>query len=171
MAPGADETLTRPALLLATPLPLSSSVPAELVGHRPDVVAVRWMVAGQACGIDVAKAGFYPNINLAASLTQTYRGRRAVQLPDEQGDGYTFGPAISLPIFLRRRRIACAAGRGIGVIRSGGQSLQRNDRRRAQGHRRSGCARAFARYATRCFGPVGRRRAQELRSRQHGLQA
>ncbi len=34
--PGAGE-----AFSLATPLPLPSSLPAELVGHRPDIVAAR----------------------------------------------------------------------------------------------------------------------------------
>nr|WP_306805780.1 efflux transporter outer membrane subunit [Caballeronia sp. BR00000012568055] len=97
--PGAGESLTRPALSLATPLPLPTSLPADLVGHRPDVVAARWVVAGQARGIDVAKAGFYPNINLAASLTQAFAGGALFSFLTSKATGYTFGPAISLPIF------------------------------------------------------------------------
>jgi NodT family efflux transporter outer membrane factor (OMF) lipoprotein len=97
--PGAGEALTRPALSLATPLPLPTSLPAELVGHRPDIVAARWMVAAQARGIDVAKAGFYPNINLAASLTQAFAGGALLSFLTRDASGYSFGPAISLPIF------------------------------------------------------------------------
>lgn len=97
--PGAGEALTRPALSLATPLPLPSSLPAELVGHRPDIVAARWMVAAQARGIDVAKAQFYPNINLAASLTQMFAGGALLSFLTSQATGYAFGPALSLPIF------------------------------------------------------------------------
>jgi NodT family efflux transporter outer membrane factor (OMF) lipoprotein len=97
--PGAGEALTRPALSLATPLPLPSSLPAELLGHRPDVVAARWMVAANARGIDVAKAGFYPNINLAASLTQAFAGGALLSFLTSKATGYTFGPALSLPIF------------------------------------------------------------------------
>lgn len=97
--PGAGEALTRPTLSLATPLPLPSALPAELVGHRPDIVAARWMVAAQARGIDVAKAGFYPNINLAASLTQAFAGGALLTFLTSKASGYSFGPAISLPIF------------------------------------------------------------------------
>jgi NodT family efflux transporter outer membrane factor (OMF) lipoprotein len=97
--PGAGEALTRPALSLATPLPLPTSLPAELVGHRPDIVAARWMIAAQARGIDVAKAGFYPNINLAASLTQTFAGGALLSFLTSDATGYRFGPALSLPIF------------------------------------------------------------------------
>ncbi len=140
--PGAGEALSRPALSLATPLPLPSSLPAELVGHRPDIVAVRWTVAAQARGIDVAKAGFYPNINLAASLTKAFAGGALFSFLTRNASGYTFGPALTAD--LRRRRVARAARRGIGAIRSGGRSLQRHRRRGLEGHRRSGRAGAHS---------------------------
>jgi outer membrane protein TolC len=60
--------LQRPTLALAAPLKLPSNLPAELVGQRPDVVASRWQVAAQARGIDVAHAGFFPNVDLVGSL-------------------------------------------------------------------------------------------------------
>ncbi|MBC7135836.1 MAG: RND transporter, partial [Oceanibaculum nanhaiense] len=64
--PGEGAKLQRPTLTLGAPLKLPSNLPAELVGQRPDVVASRWQVAAQARGIDVAHAGFFPNVELPA---------------------------------------------------------------------------------------------------------
>jgi NodT family efflux transporter outer membrane factor (OMF) lipoprotein len=97
--PGAADSLTRPTLSLAASVGLPSTLPAELVGHRPDVVAARWLVAGQARGIDVAKAEFYPNVNLLASLTQMFAGGSLLTFMSAQGRGFSVGPAITLPIF------------------------------------------------------------------------
>jgi outer membrane protein TolC len=82
-----------------------SSLPAELVGHRPDVVAQRWRVEATAHGIKAAKADFYPNIDLVASIRLasaafgnffTFVSRDAV--------GHNVGAAISLPLFDGGRR-------------------------------------------------------------------
>jgi NodT family efflux transporter outer membrane factor (OMF) lipoprotein len=97
--PGAGDSITRPVLSLATPLGLPSALPAELIGRRPDVVAARWIVAAQARGIDVAKAQFYPNINLMASLTKMSAGGALLTFLTSNGTGWTAGPAITLPIF------------------------------------------------------------------------
>src|SRR5471032_2896669 len=97
--PGAGDSITRTVLSLATPLGLPSALPAELIGRRPDVVAARWTVAAQARGIDVAKAQFYPNINLMASLTQMSAGGALLTFLTGNGSGWTAGPAVTLPIF------------------------------------------------------------------------
>ncbi|MHA7166415.1 TolC family protein, partial [Burkholderia pseudomallei] len=78
---------------------LPSALPAELLGRRPDIVAARWMVDAQARGIDVAKAAFYPNVDLIASL-----GGFAVSAPfatflRAMNGGWSAGPALTLPIF------------------------------------------------------------------------
>lgn len=74
---------------------LPSNLPADLVGRRPDVVAQRWRVEATHQDIDVAKAQFYPNINLAAFI-----GFQSIGLPDFlQSRTAGIGPAISLPIF------------------------------------------------------------------------
>ncbi len=39
-------------------------LPADLLGHRPDVVAARWRVEASSKSIDAAKAQFYPSLNL-----------------------------------------------------------------------------------------------------------
>lgn len=97
--PGAGASLTRPVLSLAQQRGLPSALPAELVGHRPDIVAARWIVASQARGIDVAKAEFYPNINLLASVSQMAAGGALLTFLGSQGTGFSAGPAITLPIF------------------------------------------------------------------------
>jgi NodT family efflux transporter outer membrane factor (OMF) lipoprotein len=95
--PGAGEKLARPALKLDRPVRVPAALPAGLLGHRPDIVAQRWRVEAAAKDIDVAKARFYPDVNLVAAggvasfgFTRMFTGENAT------GE---FGPAISLPIF------------------------------------------------------------------------
>ncbi|AOK47276.1 RND transporter [Burkholderia sp. MSMB617WGS] len=97
--PGAGAPLARPKLALDADASLPSALPAELIGRRPDVVAARWTVDAQARGIDVAKAAFYPNVDLIASL-----GGFAVSAPfatflRAMNGGWSAGPALTLPIF------------------------------------------------------------------------
>ena len=95
--PGVGESIARPALKLEGPVRLPQSLPADLVGHRPDVVAERWRVESAAKEIDVAKAKFYPNINLVA-----FAGASGLDIGRLlNGNSLTggFGPAISLPVF------------------------------------------------------------------------
>nr|WP_268946056.1 efflux transporter outer membrane subunit [Pseudomonas syringae] len=97
--PGQGAALQRPALSLHTALTLPSALPAELLGQRPDVVAARWQVAAQARGIDVAHAGFYPNVDLVGSLSYIATGGGVLEFLSGSKLGYKVGPAISLPIF------------------------------------------------------------------------
>ena len=112
--PGAGESITRPTLSLSAPAGLPSALPAELIGHRPDIVAARWTVAAQARGIDVAKADFYPNINLLMSLGGFAAAGPMFQFLHAANGGWTAGPALSLPIFdggrLRSQFGAASAG-------------------------------------------------------------
>jgi NodT family efflux transporter outer membrane factor (OMF) lipoprotein len=97
--PGAGDSVTRPTLSLSTPASLPSALPADLLGHRPDIVAARWSVAAQARGIDVAKANFYPDINLLASIGGYAAAGPLFQFLRSANGGWTAGPALSLPIF------------------------------------------------------------------------
>ncbi|MBA5637092.1 efflux transporter outer membrane subunit [Duganella sp. LX20W] len=101
--PGDGESIARPGLTLApdqgaaraTGLP--AALPAELLGRRPDIAAQRWRVEAAARRIDVAKAAFYPNINLTA-----FAGVQALGFGHllEAGSAMRgIGPAISLPVF------------------------------------------------------------------------
>ena len=95
--PGAGDRIARPVLKLESPVGVPESLPAELLGHRPDVAAQRWRVESERKEIEVAKAQFYPNINLVAfaGVSGLDIGRLL------NGNSLTggVGPAISLPVF------------------------------------------------------------------------
>ncbi|ASL45268.1 Toluene efflux pump outer membrane protein TtgF [Burkholderia sp. AD24] len=113
--PGAGDAIQRPTLSLDTaPASLPGSLPADLIGHRPDVVAARWTVAAQARGIDVAKADFYPDINLLASIGGYAAMGPLFQFLKNPSHSWSAGPALSLPILdggrLRSQLGAASAG-------------------------------------------------------------
>ncbi|MGC1550037.1 MAG: efflux transporter outer membrane subunit [Rhodanobacter sp.] len=99
--PGAGDGIGRPALSLDLPIVLPSSLPVELIGHRPDVVAQRWRVESAAKGIAAAHADFYPNIDLLATadLTSATTFGGFFNFMNNAAAGHRFGVAISLPIF------------------------------------------------------------------------
>lgn len=76
---------------------LPDRVELDLIGRRPDLVAARLHAEAAAERIHVARADFYPNINVAAVV-----GLQTLGL-DRLGNGSLgfaqVGPAISLPIF------------------------------------------------------------------------
>lgn len=119
--PGEGAQLQRPSLSLAAPLKLPSSLPAQLLGQRPDVVASRWQVAAQARGIDVAHAGFYPNVDLVGSLGYMATGGGMLEFLAGKKFNYNVGPAITLPIFdggrLRAELGEASAGYDIAVAK------------------------------------------------------
>ncbi|MGO4000333.1 efflux transporter outer membrane subunit [Pseudomonas fluorescens] len=119
--PGEGARLQRPTLALGAALKLPSSLPAQLLGQRPDVVASRWQVAAEARGIDVAHAGFYPNVDLVGSLGYMATGGGALEFLTGKKLNYSVGPAISLPIFdggrLRSELGSASAGYDLAVAR------------------------------------------------------
>ncbi|MDU9403298.1 efflux transporter outer membrane subunit [Pseudomonas sp. zfem004] len=119
--PGEGGKLQRPSLTLGAPLKLPSNLPAELVGQRPDVVASRWQVAAQARGIDVAHAGFFPNVDLVGSLGFMATGGGPLEFLTGRKFNYNVGPAITLPIFdggrLRSQLGVASAGYDVAVAR------------------------------------------------------
>jgi NodT family efflux transporter outer membrane factor (OMF) lipoprotein len=117
--PGAGDSITRPGMKLQAALGLPSALPAELIGRRPDISAARWRVEAAAKGIAVAKANFYPNINLLASIGPTAAGGGLLSFASAKNITTTYGPAISLPIFeggrLRGQLGATTAGYDLEV--------------------------------------------------------
>ncbi|EJN06908.1 efflux transporter outer membrane subunit [Herbaspirillum sp. YR522] len=81
---------------LVTP-PLPAELPLNLLGRRPDIVAARWQVEAASSGIEVARARFYPDINLSAMIGfDTLLNNNPFTAASKS---IAFGPAISLPIF------------------------------------------------------------------------
>lgn len=81
-----------------------------LIGRRPDIVAARARVEAMARRIDVARADFYPNVNLVALV-----GLQSIGLDTLSSAGSRFGqigPAISLPIFNAGRLESAYRGAG-----------------------------------------------------------
>ena len=76
---------------------LPASLPAELLGRRPDLVAQRARVEAAQKDIAVAKAEFYPNVNLLAFIGLQSLGSAGFLSAASRTLGV--GPAISLPIF------------------------------------------------------------------------
>ena len=88
--------ITRPQLQ-QQPIALPSVLPADLLGRRPDVVALRWRVESARRDIDAAKGQFYPNVNLSALV-----GLQSIsfaRLLNARSEDPSFGPALRLPLF------------------------------------------------------------------------
>lgn len=86
-----------PTLPAVAPLALPATLPAELLGHRADVVAARWRVESSVSSLESTRALFYPNINLRA-----FTGFSAIgvdQWLDAGSRHPGIGLAISLPLF------------------------------------------------------------------------
>ena len=80
-----------------TALPTPRTMPMDLLANRPDVAAARARVQAGLSEVDVAKAQFYPNINLVA-----FAGLNSVGFGNISRAGseqWGVGPAIRLPIF------------------------------------------------------------------------
>src|SRR5437899_3585215 len=104
--PPADFTL--PPLPLTSPPPdIPVSMPSELLERRPDIAAAERRVASANAQIGVAKAAYYPLINLAAaggfesgSITTLISGPSIL---------WSAGPSAALTLFdVGRRRAASA---------------------------------------------------------------
>lgn len=95
--PDRGEAIARPAVAADQALALPAVLPAALIGRRPDVVAQRWRVEAASRDIAVAKAQFYPDVNLLAFV-----GFQSIGLGNLLKGGSSIagaGPALSLPIF------------------------------------------------------------------------
>ena len=108
--PGAGDDIAIPHLTFSVSVVLPSALPAELIGHRPDIVARRWDVEAQARSIDSAKAAFYPNIDIKSSVGGAAVGAVFSTFLRMSSVEFTGGPAISLPIFEGGRLRASLAG-------------------------------------------------------------
>lgn len=76
---------------------LPDRLAADLIGRRPDIVAAKWRAEAASRRIGVAKAAFYPNVNLAALIG--YESLGVSKLFASGSDYGQYGAAVSLPIF------------------------------------------------------------------------
>jgi NodT family efflux transporter outer membrane factor (OMF) lipoprotein len=110
--PNALAALT-PALTAVKSTPLPAGLPADLLGRRADLVAQRWRVEAALKDVDVARAQFYPNVNLVAFI-----GLSSIGLDHFVQAGsatYGAGPALRLPIFEGGRLRANLSARNADV--------------------------------------------------------
>jgi len=90
-------TIARPTLGSGDEVRLPDNLPADLVSRRPDIVAARWRVDATTHDIKVAKAEFYPDINLSATIgLDAFGWGRFLHAASRTASA---GPAIHLPIF------------------------------------------------------------------------
>ncbi|MFM0517335.1 MULTISPECIES: efflux transporter outer membrane subunit [Caballeronia] len=90
-------SIARPQLGIGDEVRLPGNLPADLVSRRPDIVAARWRVDAMTHDIKEAKAEFYPDINLSASLgLDAFGFGRLLTAASRTASA---GPAIHLPIF------------------------------------------------------------------------
>ncbi|MGD9896376.1 MAG: efflux transporter outer membrane subunit [Candidatus Methylacidiphilaceae bacterium] len=100
---GPDWGRTIPITVASFPkrFPLPSSVPLELLSHRPDVAVTLWRVESAAQRVRVAKTAFYPNIDLVGFAGFQTLNMATILLAPAQAFMYMAGPAITLPLFER----------------------------------------------------------------------
>ena len=85
------------ALQVLQPAPQQDSVPMDLLGRRPDIVAARWRVEAATADMAYAKALFYPNINLTAFVGLNSVGWS--NITNAGSEQWGLGPALRLPVF------------------------------------------------------------------------
>ncbi|ATQ43315.1 efflux transporter outer membrane subunit [Caulobacter mirabilis] len=89
--------IVRPARAAPTTFGLPANLAADLLGRRPDLQAARLRAEAAGKRIDVARAAFYPNVNLAAFIGVQSLGLD--MLTESGSDVGQAGLALSLPIF------------------------------------------------------------------------
>jgi NodT family efflux transporter outer membrane factor (OMF) lipoprotein len=111
------QNIARPTLAVETALVVPDSLPADLLGRRPDILAARARAESAKSLKAAARASFYPNVNLAAIA-----GFEAIgldNLTDWGSRTVAAGPALSLPIFsaprLKAQYSGAAAGEDLAV--------------------------------------------------------
>jgi NodT family efflux transporter outer membrane factor (OMF) lipoprotein len=85
------------AMAALRPSTVQDSVPLDLLGRRPDIVAARWRVEAASADMAYAKTLFYPNINLTAFVGLNSVGWSNITRAGSEQWG--LGPAFRLPVF------------------------------------------------------------------------
>lgn len=80
-----------------------AAVPAQVLAQRPDLAAAEQQLRAAAAGVDVAEAARWPRLLLTGAVTLGVGRVGGVQ---DTGANWSFGPALSLPLFDAGRRRA-----------------------------------------------------------------
>lgn len=108
---GTDETALRQqlaprrALLPTSPLVNIASVPADILRQRPDLAAAERDLAAAMADAGLAEANRYPRLTLTGSIGVSLLNLNGVS---SQTDTWSFGPALSIPLFDAGKRRANA---------------------------------------------------------------
>jgi len=92
-----DDELSAPGAVPPVPPTVATGVPATLARRRPDIRRAEAQLHAATASVGVAVAQFYPDISLTGQIG--LRGTHASDLARWSHLFYSFGPAVSLPIF------------------------------------------------------------------------
>jgi NodT family efflux transporter outer membrane factor (OMF) lipoprotein len=99
------EHLPKPLDLSAwEPAGLAGAIPSSVLLNRPDVLAAEHQLAASHYDIGAARAAFFPSINLTGALG--FMSMELNELFTGPSDRWSFGPAITLPLFTGGRNRA-----------------------------------------------------------------
>ncbi|HEX2254441.1 MAG TPA: efflux transporter outer membrane subunit [Thermoanaerobaculia bacterium] len=90
-----------PLLRQLDPVPIAAGLPSELLLARPDVRAAEERLRAARADIGAARAAFFPSIALTGDLG--FASAELDELVGSDGLTWSFGPALTLPIFNRGR--------------------------------------------------------------------
>jgi multidrug efflux system outer membrane protein len=82
--------------------PLAAGLPSALLTARPDILAAEEQLRAARANIGAARAAFFPQISLTGGLG--YASADLANLFTDDGLNWSFGPAISIPLFDWGRR-------------------------------------------------------------------
>lgn len=75
----------------------STGLPSELLYYRPDIVQAEHALKSAGANINVARAAYFPSISLSGNLG--FGSSSLKELLQSGTFGWSFGPALNLPIF------------------------------------------------------------------------
>ena len=91
----------RPCAMATAPHTLPARLGLELLARRPDLQAARWRVQTALSQIDVAKAAFYPDVNLSGSIgLDSISYENLLSAPSRT---LFIGPTLTMPLFDSKR--------------------------------------------------------------------
>jgi NodT family efflux transporter outer membrane factor (OMF) lipoprotein len=94
--PDAAGAIGRPRIANRGVPGVPADLPAALLGRRPELVALRWRVEAASGDIDVARAQFYPTVNLSALVGVQSLG--FTHLLQGSSRSLAAGPLVTLPL-------------------------------------------------------------------------